>query len=238
MHTKRLKQVFNTISFMTVIAILLFAALPVTANTLTVDKGFYGVNNVKVFLDGKETITDAGEFRVYYNDSSDSYMPGYCVDLTTPINYNQAYEINGTPLPENYTANGLYVEWLMDYSFTFAGNNNYKGAGLQLAIWETLYDLNPLSTENPFERTRFSYGLSLLNNSNAVAGVNGWYDHFISSLTNEINSGFNYVSSGKYVVADLKVGQDIITNPIPEPGTLILLSMGLLGLGAIGRKRT
>lgn len=231
MHTKRFKQIFNTNSFMLVIAVLLFAALPVTANTLTVDNAFYGVNSVKTFLDGNETITDAGEFRVYYNDFSGGYMPGYCVDLTTPINYNQPYDINGILLPESYTANGLYVEWLMDYSFNYAGNNNYKGAGLQLAIWETLYDLTP-SMPTLFGGSRFSYELSSVD-----TGVNGWYNYFIDSLTNEIDTGFSYVSSGKYVVADLVTGQDIMTNPIPEPGTLLLLSMGLLGLGAIGRKR-
>ena len=113
-----------------------------------------------------------------------------------------------------------------------------RSAGLQLALWELIYDDTPGSLVGG----KFSVAGGGATGVNAIAWGNtllagfGTFTDFSTSLT---------------VYTDVNVGnkmyQDFITatrttgfgccNEIPEPGTLALAGLGLLGAGIVGNRR-
>lgn len=236
--------------FITAIFILCFV-LPLNATTLTVNQTFYGDDDVRVYYNGDwSTGVDAGELRVKLGNSN-QFLPAFCVDFDTPLSVsdeeNTFYTFENSFLP-SYKANGNYVEWLMDYSLSSAlrlrtFENNYAGAGLQLAIWEVLYDFLPPSSSSlsPYNLSAtdgiFRYDVSTTDPKTDV-----WYNHYIEHLKAKAVS-FSYTSSGNYKVVDLyNYGgrddrQDLLIAVVPEPTTLMLLSFGLLGLSAVGRRK-
>ncbi|MDQ1271093.1 MAG: hypothetical protein QG618_2405, partial [Thermodesulfobacteriota bacterium] len=197
---------------------------------------------------------DTGIFQVEY----EGYQTwGFCVDLGTALDLSQPTNYDyTTQKPVDYNTNLAYVEWLLDEygqnAYATTNGKATRGAALQLAIWEVLYDFNNLDYDNDGAGTDSydSIGNFYYNRSGVESTdnwVNNFYDEYINALTLAITGGLSassYVSSGNYVVADLFVGsksnkevQDIIVNVVPEPTTALLLGFGLLGLCAVGRKR-
>jgi len=266
MNTIKLKQSLATFFSATLLFVLAFA-LPASATTLTVDTGIYGVNGVGLTFDGNSFTAAAAELRVYFDGNNSSFLPAFCVDLAHPLSYSTNNRVTNILSPESYNAqNGLYAEWLMDsfsvqlgytnssinstLTATTVSQKSSQGAGLQLAIWETFYDLYAPSrggaAASPYS---LDYGTAytgtdifFYNRASVDTDVNVWYDFFIQELVTEIDNGFAYTSSGDYVVTELrherKDVQDLMTvNPVPEPATMLLFGIGLLGITAFGRKK-
>jgi len=238
--------------FITAIFILCFV-LPLNATTLTVNKTFYGDDDVRVYYNGDwSTGVDAGELRVKLGNSTE-FLPAFCVDLGTPLSAsgeeNTFYTFENSFLPSSYNkTNGIYVEWLMNCSLSSTLRddtitNPDAGAGLQLAIWEVLYDFLPPSSfpssSSPYNLSNID-GFFYYDDSTTEPLTDDWYNYYITLL--KANAGsFSYTSSGNYEVVDLyKDGvpkQDLLIAVVPEPTTLMLLSFGLLGLSAVGRRK-
>lgn len=164
----------------------------------------------------------------YYPDSE---FPNTTTHYFGP---NSTYNINST----------FYAVWLMDEFSVGLGKfdplNNSLGtftnaqaaAALQLAIWDAVYDFDGTDFDGIFDYT------------NADTTIKKLSEYYLASLLaanekSEIASSIpGYKVAQIYDNSTEKDGQDIlIYNPVPEPGTMLLFGFGLIGLGAIGRKK-
>mgnify|MGYP001552398749 CR=1 FL=1 len=169
-----------------------------------------------------------GEF-ILTSDDLDILPFGYCVEQGVDIWPNEDFFVSSF---DDVSGNYINAAWLID---TYYGvmTEDYQRAALQLAIWDVLFA------------------------SALWDGGDGTIDDIINIVPTETQAYFDLIKAdydanynaadilGKgYMVAELQWSahptypvQDIIVRVVPEPGTIILFSIGLLGLAGSGRKR-
>lgn len=156
----------------------------------------------------------------------------YCVDLlhdeTNPQNVSIISTDDMGLLTAGVTLSSFGAQkaaWLFNtYASTIhASGTNAMGAGLQLAIWEVLYDDGlSLTTGTNFRVTAASADALSAGGSylTALAAAGEGYKSARATVLDAPIDGLKYGH-----------GQDQIVNtPVPEPGTLLLMGAGLAGL--------
>ena len=204
-------------------------------------------------MDEVSVIGQTGYIHIGTLGKVNAWVGTYLIDLDFETAYNaydgryESYCIEDTYAPTNESGYALYdaegsspnyeaAAYLFN-QYALSVSSNAERAGLQLAIWEAVFDYG-------------SYNLTQGNGnfyvydgylSSAITYANTYLNSLNSFNPDTFNaSGYGLVSDDDPLSLDPQCYQDyIIANPIPEPSTMILLSSlatGLFGVFGI-RKR-
>ena len=157
----------------------------------------------------------AGEFKFGVVSGNDDFETGstlglFCIDVTTSLNNNASYTVVGASGHLSAVTFGK-VAWLYDNHYENA-NSAIKSAAFQLALWTIVNGVTVNSAPHAVisAMTTMLSGLGSISNS-------ALYDIFVFTP-----------QSGQVLIG---------VKPVPEPGSLMLLGLGVLGAGAVRRIR-
>ena len=213
-------------------ALILFATLAVpsaaSASPVTFSADYIGLGNAQVVTVMKGATTKtvwAGEIR-WDGDAGaptqfDKFFT-YCVDLTTALVDPQTFDVKTT---SSLQPSGNQIAWLVTAKAAFIGamsgsTANAMAAGLQLAIWNVLYD------------TDFTVDGGTFSSSTASAAY--YANQYLGDLNTAVTNGLTANASAVFL--DTGRGQDQVTTSVSEPATLLMFGLGAAVVAARRRR--
>jgi hypothetical protein len=246
-------RVFGKLAILLVVAV---AMAPAVAGAYALQSVYFNQydqgRGVQVTSSGQTYIGDlARGFTVSVIDENDAllldengdtdWFTAFCIepDKNAGIGENLNYDVE--LVAPSLVQGGLESAWLMEYAdgYTDDAYADYRIGALQLAIWEVIKDYNS------------AYDFDLSSGEffwTDISDQNGWFKAETGELAGlYLDNLRNYFDptglDGMYAASLTGDYQDFIVNipninpvPTPEPGTMVLLAFGLMGMAGVGRK--
>ena len=207
---------------------VLLLAGAVQAATLTLGSHVTWINST---MDGTNVTVGGGSFDfatwTETGGTPTTFDFIYCVDFFNHISLNGIYGnaaatstgvVNGTTIH-----NAEQVAWLLDTYGT--GGNGVQAYALQAAIWHVIYDGSPDAGH--------LYTIWNISGTSDDAAVE-LYNTMLLALGSNTSDVSRYLWITPNGTTNNVQGQ---VASVPEPGTMILLGIGLIGMASFGRKK-
>ena len=117
-----------------------------------------------------------------------------------------------------------------------------NGAGSSVFAWTPDGIVAPANPSLGIPAGAISGGIETLDpfslNRGVTASANFINEDVISPVTGSFAARTNQLGAGRYTMTILQTARSNATIEVPEPGTLALVGLSLVGLAAVGRRRS
>ncbi|MEO0972496.1 MAG: PEP-CTERM sorting domain-containing protein [Pseudomonadota bacterium] len=228
-----------------IIGLALLAAAATTAHaaelTVRFDGFAAGSRNGNIFgpNPNQSQSVAAGQFSFDVLDDPmnaywDNSIAAFCIDVNNALVTGQNVTYTIASAESHLSATQFSnIGWLYDNFADGLGSSVYDAA-FQLALWELMYDSDPLSLLNGADRGTFW--------SSGFGGARNDGQSWLDTLTQAGPAGQGYRASNYELFVLLPHNPTnnqtlIIARPVPEPTVVALLGLGLLLMVALRRRQ-